>query len=349
MQKIIRKYVVIRWGVLLGILTACGSDTTGPALIPSKDLFWKLTLNHHAAVLSTQSPYNTLQLVATPYNSAGSVLQTESTPVFTSRDEEAIIVSPNGLITAQAVQRDVWVNVKMTIRGVTLRDSIRITVTNTASPQALGSFSIQPLPGDSAIGGCKPTWDPTWVITPQVNDVDHQPITPSMVKFWASDTSLAKVDGLTGEVRVACKEETKHVMLYAETTVYGTRAIDSVLYTIIPPSAVQILVNIRKPMGSPDQIFVFEPGTITVSVGAIVTWFSQSADSTGIVFEMPEFVTGAYGGEGGDIAPFATDTLSESPVFSALKFRQFLTPGTYRYRSTRSNATGTVVVRARTP
>src|SRR5690349_9594539 len=104
MPYFIRRF---RWGHLalpLGLVSSVGCQgdhlTPTTALVDPAELYWSLELSHHAVTLSTTAPYDTLTVAATPKNYAGESLA--GTPVYTTTDPRAVVVTPTGVLIAVA-------------------------------------------------------------------------------------------------------------------------------------------------------------------------------------------------------------------------------------------------------
>src|SRR5690349_7813960 len=81
--------------LILPLALACESSSFKPEpIIDSPELYWDLELNHYAVTLSTTTPYNTLQLVATPRNYRGDPLTGLPAPQYVSGNLEKVDVTP---------------------------------------------------------------------------------------------------------------------------------------------------------------------------------------------------------------------------------------------------------------
>ena len=138
---------------LLGIVgvLGCGTDyvaSAGPA-DPSQ-LLASVVLDHHAIVLSTTAPWNTIQLTTTPMSGAGAPLAGLPAATYSLSDSGSVAVSADGTVSALAPASGVLVIASVSAGNSTRKDTAYVTVVDTPTPPVLATFSIQPLPGDSA-------------------------------------------------------------------------------------------------------------------------------------------------------------------------------------------------------
>ena len=129
-----------------------------------------------------RGPASTIQLTATALNANGEPLSGAGQATFSATDS-SVTVSPSGLVTAHFVTQSGGTKVVATMQqnNVTLTDTAFIRVTETA-PAAIATFSIQPAPGDSAIGPVGTNYFPT--VT--AKDVDDNAVafsTPEAIKI----------------------------------------------------------------------------------------------------------------------------------------------------------------------
>ncbi|HEX6535945.1 MAG TPA: hypothetical protein VF041_15220 [Gemmatimonadaceae bacterium] len=321
----------------------CGTESaTVAAPVDPSRLLSALVLDHHAVVLSTTAPWNTIQLTATPTNPAGETLAGLASPTYTLSDTGSITISPDGVLTAVSPVTGVRVIASVTDGNVTRKDTAYVDVTDVSSPPVLSSFSIQPVAGDSAKLAAADFFQffGRKVITPQATDDQGAPIFGLPAYFTTSDHSIATVDPSTGLV-FAIRPGT--VVIRASTTGYGVSMSDSLVLTITPPLLGLVFPAERTPPGSTTSVLVFDPPTLVVSAGATVLFANGSFDkSIDVVFddsanvmESPIIPEGS-----GNIPPFHADSLNTFPYVS----RAFMAPGTYTYHSTLFDTHGTIVV-----
>jgi hypothetical protein len=358
-------YRILVLGFILCSFTACNDTPSGPRLQDPTNVFWRLTLNHHAVTLSDSPPYDTLRLVAIPFDPFGNVIETDAPVYFASvGNDTSVLVDESGLLHATASNHGngTWIRAKMTINGVTLSDSVRVLVTDVSSSQTLASLSVQPPPNDSLIRGCG---NSSITLTPELLDTSGVPFSQFHIFYSSEDSSIVRIDPLEGVITVSCVEEAKAVTLYAETTIYGVRKQDSVKFIAIPPTFAIVKVRQGTSLSDNKVRSQFIPGTLVVSQGAAVLWDFRSSDiiePVAITFDHPEMVhavdTVISGilptGNGGNIEPNSVDPI---PVTCDIlcfimelqkrnRIRVFPVPGTYTYTGSNGGA-GVIIVRAR--
>lgn len=323
-------------------VSGCGADyASAAAPVDRSQLLASVVLDHHAIVISTAAPWNTIHLAATPTNPDGVPLAGLAGATYSLSDSGSVTITPNGQLTALAPSSGVRVVASISDGNVTRTDSAFVYVTDTPAPPTLATFSIQPLPGDSA--KMAPA-DPFGLygqkqMVVQATAEGGAPIDALPAYFTTSDQSVATVDPAAGLV-FAIRPGT--VVIHASTTAYGVSMTDSLVLTVIPPLIGGVALVERTPVGSTTPVLAFDPDRIVVSVGATVLFANNSIrESTGIVFDDPANVaespllpTGA-----GDIPPFHADENG-----SGLVTRAFFTPGTYTFHSTTFDTHGTIVV-----
>jgi hypothetical protein len=356
---------ILALGLILCSSTACNDTPSGPRLQDPTNVFWRLTLNHHAVTLSDSPPYDTLQLMVTPFDPFGNVIETDAPVYFTSvGNDTSVLVDESGLLNATTSNygNGVWIRATMTINGVTLSDSVHVLVTDVSSLQVLASLSIQPPPNDSLIRGCG-TGSVT--LTPELLDTSGISFSQFHVFYSSEDSSIVRIDPFEGVVTVSCVEEAKAVTLYAETTIYGIRKRDSVKFIAIPPVYAIVTVSQGTSLSDNTVRSQFIPGKLVVSQGAAVQWDYSKPDviePVAITFDHPEMVHAADTvivgvlptGNGGNIEPNSVDPIPVPcdilcfimEVQKRRRIRVFPIPGTYTYTGS-NGGTGVIIVRAR--
>ncbi len=323
-------------------LLGCAGDVASPTpRADAVELFWALTLDQHAVVISIAAPYDTVRLTATPRDGHGEPLTGLPAVSFASTDPERVQVEKDGLVRAIKPGLGIGIIASLSVQGVTHTDTAFVTVTSTATPPVLETFSIHPVPPDSAIWyanqlsftdlyGPKPIGvtarDPTGA------DIPGLP-----VAFRSADTTIAKVDGsgyLTG-IRPG------RVAILASTTAYGVRKADTVVYTITNPVAQTVLLLADK-----SAAVRFSPSEVTIAAGGIVVWWNGTGRDADVVFDDPTNVAEddllCFCGSGN--IPAFGDTTGTGGVFDGMRARRFPVAGTYRYRSPITGASGAITV-----
>jgi hypothetical protein len=245
-MKTIKLGIVIS-GVMLSL--GCGSDTTGPGAKTAAQRYWQLTLNHHAITLATISPYDTIQLIATPRTITGDTLTTTARPIFTTSDT-SITIDSTGFVRVHgtATRTNIDVIAKLTVGGadgLTLADTAFVNVVQQTSADLvpmMDSLIFRPVAGDSAsrsaltsanisqFGGIV---SPTEQVfdTPLVKDSLGNEIPNAAVRFKSADISIASIFGFTKSATVTTVSPGV-VLLTAEATVYGRSKTDSIRYVV---------------------------------------------------------------------------------------------------------------------
>jgi hypothetical protein len=321
------------------LVAAACSDPAQPSAVQAPDqLFWSLRLNHHAINVSTTAPYDTVTLVATPYNVNGEALPNAPTATFKSADA-SVLAFPTGMIkgvTQQSSATGTLVIATLTYHGVTRADTAYVTVTNVASPPQLTDFSIQLAAGDSNRIASQGYFDTRTKTLPLFARASGATIPRFNVFFESSNRTVATVNRSTGVVTALLPGT---VTIRASAMTYGVPSTDSVEFVVTDPLAVAITY---KTVG--EQHY-----DTFVSPGADVFWSNPTPDSVDLVFDDPS--AAARGGttffgvfladSAGNIGPFAAVD-STTP---GNRVRSFPQRGTFHYHSTRYPITGTITVR----
>jgi hypothetical protein len=249
-------------------MLACGSDSLKPSIIDSKKLYWELELNHRAVTLGTPgSGYDTLILVATPRNTDGDPLTGLPAPQFTSSDVERVRVMSNGKLEAVAqTSSHVWVYATLTAGNVKHSDSVQVRVVNTATPTVLTSFSVDPVPPDSAKQAAGIVTSSVQPVLPvRALDANGDPITGLPVYFRSSDPLIATVHRATGAI---IGYRTGTATLYATTTAFGVTKSDTLQYQIGLPLNGRL--SLTRVPGNGAGTHVFIPSEVQVVTNGIV-------------------------------------------------------------------------------
>jgi len=322
---------------------ACGTDyITVPKPTGSGRLYASLVLDHHAIALSMTAPSNTIQLAAAALNAQGQPLDGAGHATFSLSDTGSVTITSDGVLTATAPATGVQVIATLTDGNLTHKDTAYVNVNDVTPPPVLASFSIQPLPGDSAKTAALDAFGLFGLkqILPQAADASATPIDGIPVFFSTADPTVATVDPATGIV-TGIRPGT--VKIRASTTAYGVSMSDSLVLTITPPLIGLVAANPFTPAGSTTPVLRWEPGTIEVSAGATVLFFTQTPNrELDVVFDDPADVAEsplAPSGSG-NIPPFSAP--DENGIFVA---RMFPVPGSYNYHSTTFDTQGTIIVR----
>jgi plastocyanin len=329
-------------------LAACRSDAVEPIVTDPTTAYWSLELDHRAIAMSTVAPHNTIQLTAVPRSPSGAALEGLPAPRYASGNTDALTVSSTGLVTARSPAFGVPIVATLTAGGITHVDSAFVQVVPDPAP-TVASFSIAPLPGDSAKWAITGLFgEPIKTLTPVVLDPLGTPLFVP-VHFRSLDNTVSRIDPRSGALAPVRRGT---VTFIASTTAYGTVMADTLPFTIGAPLIAVFHVE-RAPGGSATR---FNPSRITVGSGALVLWENATGIATDVTFEdpasaeaVPEWEDCAIGMpcEPGNIPEFTAHPGSEDPfdlIVNGRRLRRFSAPGTYTFRSTRFGTTGTIVV-----
>ncbi|HEX6536975.1 MAG TPA: hypothetical protein VF041_20485 [Gemmatimonadaceae bacterium] len=331
----------------LAAALGCGGDAFAPSPVRTgAQLFWALTLDQHAINLSTVAPYNTVRLTATPTTSTGAVMTNVPAPTYRSGDPERLEVSQDGSLRATGSGDGIPVIAELSVGNLKHADTALVNITTDPPPPPPETFSIHPLPGDSAIWEANRLEDFTMygprMIVP--HDADGNPIFGLAMYFASSDTTVARIDRLTGMMDGL---RPGHVMISVSTTAYGVVKADTVEYTITMPAAMAVFATPSNPE-APDADITFQPKSVTVTAGGTVLFVRGIFSPIEITFDdttnVAEDHLFCYCGSG-NIPTFGGDTLD--PFTNGIRARSFPVPGTYVFHtSALTGATGTIVVEA---
>jgi plastocyanin len=255
--------------LVLPLMLACESESLRPELLDESELFWELSLNHHAVVMSMADPHDTLTLVASPRNVSGEPLTGLPAPQFTSTDVLKVLVSSDGVLQALGpTSQPVWVRATLTAGNLKYADSVLVRVVATDPPPQLATFSI--IPPDSAklgmnaqnLTGVSP------VLAVRALDGGSLPIPNIPVYFSSSDSTILKINRVTGALTT---RRLGAATLYATTTAFGVVKTDSLPLTVTWPVFYDVAVLTRLDRNGNQEV-VFDPAEIKVGVGAVVRW-----------------------------------------------------------------------------
>jgi hypothetical protein len=327
-------------------------------------MFMSLTIDHPAVILSTAALYNTFQLTAIPRSALGDPMAGLPAPVFhldKDTDSTKVTVTSTGLLMAKSATSEDGVVVIAELRtGDNVRrvDTAFVQVTTDPAPPVLTSFSIDPVPPDSAVwamgftgitpiflylAGIIPDFEFPLQLHPQVLDAANNPIAGLRVEYTSLDPTVAIVDRWTGRGHPF---RPGHVRLVARTTAYGVSKADTTLFT----TTWQFFQDVHL------RATGVEPSEAWVAPHGVVFWFNDLQNAADLTFDdvtdvaaPPTAICDAialFVGPGADCGmgnfPLAVP-LEGSFGYSSAGIRQFPVPGVYTYR-TSTGATGRIVV-----
>lgn len=371
-----------RWGsfltglcLVMSLVLGCGGDGLTPTPLADEDtLYWDLNLSHHAVTLSMTAPYDTLTVRAVPRNVRGEPLLGLPTPQFTSADPEAIGVGANGQLVANAPSgQPVTVTATMTVGNLKHKDHLLVRVVPVDHPPRMATFSVQPVPPDSAkraamarINGAMPD-----TLRWRAVDSTGAPMESLFVSYRSSDTTVAWIEELSGRY---VGYRPGRLRFYASAAVYGVALADTVDFRFGWPLI--SFVGVFPDSSGPTPRNRLSREEVAIATGGMVMWEATGADTTvhfDVSFENPS-ILGALTGTAaqraleiydaaalspwGILACFvgdctATGNFVLTPTYSDLfgswvglgvATRVFTAPGTYTYRSELNDAGGRIVV-----
>ncbi|MBX6333109.1 MAG: hypothetical protein IRY91_14775 [Gemmatimonadaceae bacterium] len=332
---------------------AAAGCSTDAAVAPSPrvndpNMYWALTLDHHAITMSTVAPYDTIRLTATPRTSDGTPIDSLPAPTFTSLDLDRAEVSPDGVVHVFAPGNQIPVVATLTVGNLRHADTAFINVTTLATPPVLDTLSIHPVPPDSA----KTALFVGTTITARATTANGTPITGLSVYYKSSDPTTARIDRASG---VISPVRPGHLTVIAEATAYGVTRADTLPFTIGHAVTAYLNVTTQKTT-SGQSVNGFTPNQLVLGPGATVLIINTTGVPTDLTFDDPTNIVPdstycqpfyeSLNPEicmGGNVGAFARDTADPVGI-TALRVRRFPVPGTYHYRSTIFGTTGTIVV-----
>ena len=328
----------------LGVAACAGDPAVTPP--PQQDpatLFWQLTLDLHAATMSTVAPYDTVRITATPRTISGAPITDLPAPTYTSLDLDRAQVDSAGLVHVIGSGDAIQVVASLKVENILHADTLVLNVTDESSPPAMASFTIHPDVGDSAKTGSSSTA----TVFARAYTADSTPIPDVAAYFTTSDLTIATIDRTTGFLDPI---RPGHLNVYATTTVYGVTKVDTLPYTIGHPTILVVDIPPRvQPNGQ--TIPVFDPDSAVLGPGARVLFGNELGPATDVTFDDPtnvaqddlycSFAETLCGS--GNIAPWTFDPNDPSGL-SAIRVRLFPVPGTYTYHSALFGSTGVIVI-----
>lgn len=354
-------WVGVSWGVL-----GCASDTTGPTQVAAAQLFYHVTLNHHAITMALTPPYDTLQLVATASAASGDSLPERGHTTWTTSDSSSVRISPTGLLTALATTTGVTVTVYHTVGNVTQIDSATINVTDTTTIPRLATIAVQP---ESLYFGVYPVYLLYGDVGFTASALDAHGDTIPNVAFRITSATPAVLAGYAQSATGLGpgwfqQLAAGHASILTEATVYGVRKVDTLQFTAGWWQNVVVQVLPQVPNGNRTQLGFFSPAEDTIAVGGTVAWVNllsgqaadvvfddstavQAVDSAmylgGFASVMDLVIPNQAGGNIPAFAPLDTGGLRGQDTLG-VRARSFPVAGTYRYHSALYGTSGVIRV-----
>ena len=329
---------------LLVTMLSCGKEqaVTNPGTDGST-LFWSLTLDQHAVNLSTVAPYDTAHIVATPRTSDGNLYPNGPAVQYVSSDLEHVQVSADGELQAIAPGLGIPVVATMSVGNLTHSDTVMVDVVSDSVPPVLESFSIHPVPPDSAIWGANALENLTFVGSRFVvaHDDAGNPLSGFSIYFHSSDSTIATIDRNTGELN---GKRPGQVTIIASTLAFGVARADTLPFTITMPPF--MAVSIAPPPGTTGPNIVASPSIATIAAGGTILFIDFNLYQISITFPDPSVIAEdqlvCFCGSG-NIDLWGADTVDINNDFRG---RSFPVAGTYVYtvHGGPNALTGTIVV-----
>lgn len=301
-----------RWRATLMafVLTAAGCAGDGlqqPSFVDGNEVYWALELDQRAITMSTTSPYDTLTIVAVPRKAGGAPIAGLPKPTYVSMDFKHVTVTPEGVLVAVApTDEPVGVIATLTVGNLKHADTAWVRIVDNPSPTLLGSFSIHPIPPDSAkvampgnLGFASSVFlnklvhatDATGAPFPTVDvlDRDFNPLSVPdlLVAFRSSDPQTAappvgdmgggtvQQGGLLTFELFGSRPGT--VTLYASATAFGVSRADTIQFQVGWPVLAAIDI---EPVAAGSLVNTFVQPALKVGTGAAVLWGSHSSAAT---------------------------------------------------------------------
>jgi hypothetical protein len=337
--------------VLALVVSGCASDATVAPAPANGDqqMYWALTLDHHAVTLSTVAPNDTIRLTATPRTVDGTPLTDLLAPTFTSLDHDRIAVSADGLVRVIKTGDQIPVVATLAVGNLLHSDTVFINVTAAAPPPVLAALSIQPESGDSAKTATGSARD----ILARAIAADNSEIEGLAVYYTSLDPTIATIDRASGFLQPV---RPGHVNVIATATAYGVTKADTLRLTIgYPVTGLTINVVAQRTVSgqivggfSPDRLVIGPGGTVLIgNHSGIVTDMTFDDPTNVMQVDMwcrpPFSIIAPLMCGSGNIEAFAREP-NDTQGLTALRTRRFPVPGTYNYHSTIFGTTGTIVV-----
>jgi len=340
-----RRDVIAATIMIIAFASACSDYQM---IAPPKDtdaVYWELKADHRAVLLSLESPHQSMQLTATPYNVQGSAIALDTLDesaqvVWESADNSTVEVSQTGLITARKIATRVNVYATLTVRDITRRDTIWVGVTQTA-PSALDSLVLYVPNGKTVVpaGG-------TLTLAARTRLANGQLLTGVPVSYRVNNRWLADFKGTPGLLSGMVPDDSIYV--YATSTVYGVTMRDSLLlYTGRPVRALAPVFTLEAQL-STNRELIYVPRIVDLpsGPGSTFSWVNNSASApknaigfsgrggikVDIIFDHPEFSEALFPTSPSPLYNQSGNILQltyEAPTIAA--FRKFNQPGEHWY------------------
>jgi len=370
----------------VGLLAACkGLDPveTYQQVTDPAQLFFAVRIDQPAVNLSTVTPYDTLRLTAKPLSAQGEPLSGLPAPTFRlsqAGDSTVVTVTADGLLQALGDARGVRVIAELAIPGgARFADTASVSVISSA-PLPVARLDVDPPDSTTRTMGLIYDDIDLFVVPPQAwvasislartfdtagnlitppGSIEYRTLEPQIARF-AADYRFGYFSDFPMNTR-----RPGQVRVVARTVAYGDTLADTVLMTVSWPVIAWVYAY-----GPSETTPVFIPSDIRIPPHGMVIWKSLEGtlgDAMDITFDDPTHVTdpSATPGIGADLctnlnlfrqpAPYCGSgdvlvppSFTSADEFKSTRVRQFHDPGVYTYHSTRTGATGRVIVTSNT-
>lgn len=311
--------VVVVMGV--GAAMACTDDQVATVTRPPIDqLYWSLHTDMHAVTVAMNG---TQQLVVTPLNKANEPIPNPPPAVYVSSDPTKVTVDSTGLITGIALTDGVTVTAALTMQGITYVDTTIVAVTTTSA--VMQSVQLE-IPPDGPVLGAGGDFVP---MNGVALDAEGNAIPGVAVSVVTLDPDRVQIYSFGLGTLVAQGQTLGKVRMIAAATAYGVTKADTVTFDVLYPTTGSVSSFVNEPQPGVDVI-QFQPDALAIGVGGTVTWQNYNSIPIDVTFE--NGLDNIVGGNIDEIDSFDQQS------------RQFTAPGTYRYKSNATGATGSVIV-----
>jgi hypothetical protein len=333
--------------------------------------------------MATVSPYDTLQLVATPLDENDDPIATTARATYAVNDTSLVIDSV-GLMRVHWSNSNlsgIQVVAQLTVNGQTLADTALVSITAGMPTRFMDSLILRPVIGDSArrsVLDAVGNKQRQTLTSPVARTAAGLSIPNASVYFTSSDTLIASfLSANTSNAPRVIANAPGQALLKAEATVYGKRLEDSLWYTAgyslgaVYAYGIPAFSSFVLPQS---LVNTWATGTVRIAQGGAVLWGNsitgQADDSLDVQFDDSTAVAGltvakqflglALGnlvtipaGSGGNIMAFPAAVVTHDTVgnFYYLRYdsltaeaRVFPQPGTYHWVSRHQGISGNVVV-----
>ncbi len=362
----------IRWlcGLtLVATAVGCNDALVGglPVTSDGANLYGRLGMNHHAVLLSMVAPYNTVQLSTIPRDlddnewmpdhltaaERDSVLAANP-PRYLSQDETRVRVSADGLVRAvgtTTITGTVRVIATRQLGNVTRADTTLVRVLNEPSPHRIRTFRLRPADSLKVAAGS------TLPVVLTALDSANTPISGVVTYARSSDADVISIVGSTNGgasgwnvTNVAgASNKLGSARIVSQAYVYGVAVTDTI--TVMNGYYITGSNTIYTATDNNGTVSLYLAGPdISIGPGGIIQWINDTRhEALSIEFDEPATALPALLPEqntgGGNIILIPFDSTLSSIERS--RFRRFLAPGVYTYRTNPYGVTGRVVVKHR--